>query len=316
MKRRRASPAKSPPSAGRIPALAVGTLLLLNACAGAPTKKVLVIGIDGVRPDVLAQVSTPNIDALAAEGQFVRIETKAQTISGPGWSSMLTGVWPDKHRVVSNDFNGNDYARYPDFLTRLEQADPGFATFSVTDWPPLGTSANGGPLLGDSIDEKRLFDGGAIGYPRADSLSVAAAIELIRDGDPDAAFVYIGNPDVVAHEHGGLSPEYFAAIAVADAQVGELIRAIRDRPTYSREDWLILVSTDHGHRDEGGHGGESPEERGVFYLVSGPSVAGAAGDLQPDLVDVAVTALAHLGVAADPDWGLDGKVAGLSAHAR
>jgi hypothetical protein len=30
-----------------------------------------------------------------------------------------------------------------------------------------------------------------------------------------------------------------------------------------------------------------------------------------EIVDVAVTALAHLGVAIDPAWGLDGKAVGL-----
>ena len=102
-------------------------------------KKVLVIGIDGVRPDVLAEVDTPNIDALIADGTFTDdVQSKAQTISGPGWSSMVIGAWPDKHLVTDNDFTGNNYAKYPDFLTRLEWVAPEISTFAVVDWPPLG----------------------------------------------------------------------------------------------------------------------------------------------------------------------------------
>jgi predicted AlkP superfamily pyrophosphatase or phosphodiesterase len=298
-----------------IPLLCAAAWLLAAAC-GEPArdKKVLVIGIDGVRPDVLAEANTPNIDALIADGTFAgEIETKAQTISGAGWSSMLTGVWPDKHRVTNNDFSGNDNASYPDFLTRLELVNPEFSTFAVLDWPPLGTSDSGGPLISDTLDAKLNFDGeeGEGGYAAADAASVAAAVRYLEHQGPDAAFVYIGNPDVVAHEF-GLSPEYRSSIEQADAHVGELMEALRRRPTYDQEDWLILVSTDHGHKDEGGHGGDSPEERTVFFIASGPSALKGTPEILPNLVDVAVTALAHLGVAADPAWQLDGRVIGLA----
>ena len=66
------------------------------------TPKILLIGIDGVRVDVLADVSTPNLDALSAVGLFTaETRTTTPSISGPAWSSMLTGVWPEKHGVTS-----------------------------------------------------------------------------------------------------------------------------------------------------------------------------------------------------------------------
>ncbi len=288
---------------------------LLAACADAEPelqKRVLVIGIDGVRADILAELQTPAIDALAADGAFSgRIQTRAQTVSGPGWSSILTGVWPDKHSVTSNDFTLNNYANYPDFLTRLELIDGGFNTFAVVDWPPLGTTASGGPLLSDTIDVKLNFDGGVQGYREADIQSVAAAIRYLTNQDPDAAFVYIGYPDVAAHDHGARSQEYYSAIEDADVQVGRLITAIRDRPTYHQEDWLILVCTDHGHREEGGHGGTSPEETTVFYLASGPSATNGTLPSGVNIADIAVTAMAHLGIEIDPAWHLDGRVSGL-----
>jgi predicted AlkP superfamily pyrophosphatase or phosphodiesterase len=276
-------------------------------------KKVLVIGIDGIRPDVLARLETPNIDALIAEGAYSgSVQSQAQTVSGPAWSSILTGVWPAKHRVVSNDLSTNEYDWYPDFLTRLEQVDPDFSTFAVIDWPPLGVRVSGGPMISDSIDVKLNFDGDQQGYALADSQSVDAAVRYILNQDPDAMFVYIGYPDVAAHDHGGLSEEYLAAIRMADAHVGTLSQAVARRTRVRRtEDWLVLVVTDHGHRDAGGHGGTSPEEKTVFYLASGASASKGRLEAHANIVDIAVTAMAHLGVPADASWRLDGRVTGL-----
>ncbi len=279
----------------------------------APAKKVLLIGLDGVRVDVMAEAATPYLDSLAADGVFTdRARTGDPTVSGPGWSSMLTGVWPAKHGVHGNDFTGNDYARYPDFLTRLERIDSAFGTYAVIDWPPLGTTADGGPLLSGAVDRLDAIDGEALGYRAADSLSVARALDALARPDLDAAFVYLGDIDVVGHDTGSLSPEYRASIEWADARVGELLAALRRRPSYATEDWLILVSTDHGRTDAGGHGGTSDAERTIFFLASGPSVRSGTPLGDVGIVDVAVTALAHLGVSIDPAWGLDGRAVGLA----
>ena len=279
--------------------------------AAAPRKKVLVVGIDGVRIDVLRSLHLPTIEMLAANGVLTEARARMPTVSGPGWSSILIGVWSDKHGVKNNEFVGKNYAAYPDFLTRLERLDPKWSTFAALDWPPLGSALGGGPLVGDSVDVKVLVNGDRVGYPEADARAATAAARYLANEDPDAAFVYLGNPDEVAHAVGPLTPEYRAALQEADRLVARLISAIRSRPTYAREDWLILMSTDHGHVDKGGHGGASAVELTSFFLASGPSVARAPVATPVDIVDVAVTALAHLGVAIDPAWGLDGKVVGL-----
>ncbi len=298
----------------RLLLLGIGLTTASSGCDEEPaTKKVLLIGLDGIRVDILAEAHTPNIDRLIANGFFSdRAQTKVRTVSGPGWSSMLIGARTDKHLVNGNDFTGNDYATYPDFLTRLEQVNPEFNTFAVIDWAPLGTTASGGPLISDAIDEKLFFDpGGADGYGRTDSLSVAAAVERLANQDIDAAFVYIGNTDEVGHATNSYAPEYRTAIEAADVLVGTLIAAVEERSTYADEDWLILICTDHGRRDDGGHGGESEKERTIFFLASGPSSVKGSPDVAPNIVDVAVTALTHLGLEIDPAWSLDGRAVGL-----
>ncbi|MCK5653180.1 MAG: alkaline phosphatase family protein, partial [Gemmatimonadetes bacterium] len=282
-------------------------------CVGdAQERKVLLIGLDGVRVDILDQATTPNLDAMIATGAFSdQAQTRTPTVSGPGWSSMLTGVWPEKHGVRSNNFQGNNYAQFPDFLTRLESVDPTFSTFAVVDWPPLGSEDSGGPLISDMVDRLVLIDGEEMGYDVADALSLEAALNELSDGDPDAAFVYLGYIDIAGHETSSLADEYRESIETADEQVGRLLDAVRHRATFENEEWLVLVATDHGRTDEGGHGGDSAMERTVFILACGPTVEPGRISGAPNIVDVAVTALTHLGVTIDPGWQLDGRVVAL-----
>ena len=273
-----------------------------------PVRKVLLIGLDGIRTDVMAQADTPNIDALIAGGAFSdRAVTRPPTVSGPGWSSMLIGVWADKHGVLGNDFTENNYDEFPDFLTRIEQVDPDLQTFAVVDWLPLGGKDSGGPLISDAVDTLIAFDGYEEGFAAADSKTLEIAVQHLTAQDPDAAFVYFGNIDEIGHEYDSLAPEYEAEIERVDRYVGDLIGALRARSTYETEDWLILMSTDHGRRDDGGHGGESELEKRIFFLASGPSIGPRALLDTPEIVDVAVTALAHLGIVIDPIWDLDGE---------
>jgi len=276
--------------------------------ARAPTPKVLLIGIDGVRADVLAEVPTPSLDALAAEGVLVGdVRTTTPSVSGPAWSSMLTGVWPDKHGVLDNEFVGKRYEAYPDFLTRIERVRPDLETVAIADWLPLVRAEEGLATVSDEVDVKHVMDGYELGWAEADERSTELAVEALTYGDPDALFVYLGNPDETSHEHGSIGAEYRAALAGADANVGRIVGALRARDSYDDEDWLILVSTDHGRRADGGHGGDSPEEMKIFVLLHGAVARDASRPEPVGIVDVAPTALAHLGITAPAEWDLDGR---------
>ncbi|MDH3735085.1 MAG: alkaline phosphatase family protein [Gemmatimonadota bacterium] len=290
------------------------TALLLALPAGslAQTKKVLVIGIDGVWTDVMAEAATPNIDALVAEGAWsMTARTTIPTISGPSWSSMLIGVWPNKHNVFNNNFEANRYGEYPDFLTRIESVRPELNTYVAGDWLPLVAEDSGGPLFGDAIDEVFAVDGYELGWAEADSVVTAAAVAALSTADPDAVVVYLGNPDETSHLTGSIGAEYRGAIEEADRQVGQLLAAVHSRPTTADEDWLILLSTDHGRRPNGGHGGRSEAELTSFFIAHGPSAVPGEIEGTPRVLDIAVTALAHLGIDADPAWELDGRVVGI-----
>jgi hypothetical protein len=89
-----------------------------------------------------------------------------------------------------------------------------------------------------------------------------------------------------------------------------MLKALTQRPEYLKEDWLILVSTDHGGSDFG-HGKNIPDHTTVFYIASGRGVAVGEIEKEVGVVDVAVTAMQHLGIETRDSWYLDGQVAGL-----
>lgn len=276
----------------------------------APSPRVLLIGIDGVRPDILEEVATPHLDELIRHGAYTpRAQTGLPTVSGPSWSSMLTGVWKEKHGVEDNEFTRSRFRRYPDFLTRIEALRPELETFAVATWLPLVADDEGkGPVISDAVDRRHALNGYDLGWARADDQGVELTLRELRTGDPDALFVYLGNPDEVSHHTGSIEYEYPAAIRRADAQVGALIEALRSRSGYpDQEEWLVLVSTDHGRTEAGSHGGASPEERTIFLIAWGAGVSPDALEGNVEIVDVAATALAHLGLGPDAAWELDGR---------
>ncbi|OIV38247.1 hypothetical protein BIV57_06850 [Mangrovactinospora gilvigrisea] len=280
--------------------------------AGNRTRKTLVVGIDGTLFDRVRDADAPTLAGLAADGllsewllPYDSTGGSANTESGPGWSNIATGVWPDKHGVLHNGFDGKRFDKYPDFLTRLKAADPEASTFAVANWSPILTERENGPIFSPAVDVR--VDGGRACDAGEDALCTALAARYLREQNPDAAFVYIGQVDEISHGLGPDSDECLTAIGNADAHLRELLDALRARPTYPQEEWLVLVTTDHGHKPGGGHGGPTLPERSAWVVAHGPGIP--AGAVRDDVrhVDILPTVLDWAGVAVDPAWDLDGR---------
>lgn len=269
---------------------------------GISDRKVLFIDFDGVRLDKLREYATPNIDALAAKGQigasYMQDNLLGPTVSGHGHANLLTGVWVDKHRSPDNNFTNPNFGEHPDVLTRLEQVDPGFSTFSTADWVPVNQH-----LVQDADVE--ITQKGA-SAAATDVQSVDDAVEVLATRNPDAMLVYLHNGDATGHAYTAESPQYKTTIETLDRQVGQLVAAVEARDTYDDEDWLIVASTDHGFTGYG-HGGDQHLTRKVWVLAAGGDVpVTGTAPREWRQVDVAPTILRHLGVEIDPAWGLDG----------
>lgn len=284
------------------------TLVRMELPVGVSARKVLAIGIDGLRWDrVEASPGAVRLRDLAAAGLLVTgahpRDSPARTESGPGWSTLATGVGPAKHGVRRNSFAGARFDRYPGFLTLAARARPGLVTAAVVDWPPLVDAG----LFGPEISAKITFDGESHGYASADARVATAAVDLLEHRHPDAVFVYFGAIDEAGHRRGPFSRRYRDAITTTDGYVGRLLDAVAARPTYPAEDWLVLVGTDHGHRAWSGHGWQSAVERAVFVVARGTGFTPGSRRTGGSTADIAVTALDHLGVRLPAEHGFDGR---------
>lgn len=280
-------------------------------------RKVLFIGIDGCRYDALRAAQTPHIDRLVEQGMLFegtdilspQRKDQANTVSGPGWSNLLTGVWPDKHGAIDNKFVGTKYDRYPHFFVRVKEARPAIKTASFSDWGPIAQK-----ILADADVRVDRAAEGVDEYRKHDAELTQNCVQLLQSDDPDVVFLYLGQVDEHGHKHGfhpTVKP-YVESIERVDGLIGQVTAAIETRPDKTHEDWLVLVGTDHGGAgtDHGG-GHENPDIRRTFLIASGPSTLRGVSQIPTYQVDHVATALVHLGIVIPPQWGLDGQPRGL-----
>lgn len=273
--------------------------------------KVLIIGIDGLRTDAFQAAAAPHLQGLARSGSYAPDALADRvTRSGPGWTAILTGAWSPKHGVVDNGFQGYRSAAFPHVFRRLKESLPGCITASVVNWEPihgrLVTHADLSLAFGDddsvALRAERLLAGA---HPADAPHSPDGGGEAL---DPDILFLHFDAPDYAGHRYGfsRFSPPYMAAIRRTDGRVGRVLAALAKRPGRAREDWLILVVTDHGGTLRH-HGEDIAACRRVPLIMAGDAAPAGAALGRAGLADVAPTILVHLGVALDPGWNLDGK---------
>lgn len=233
-------------------------LFFFQIYAWASTPKVLIIGIDGCRQSALQAANTPNLDGLLTHAVYsFDAICEYPTWSGTGWSGMLTGVWHYKHGVTNNLFTNSHYDQYPHFLQHVRDLAPDKQTVSIAHWSPINEAICSGAT--SEINVSTDFD------------VEDRAINVLTNYNPDVLFVAFDDVDHAGHSYGfdPEVPQYIDAIEVTDNYIGNILTALHNRPNYANEDWLIIVTPDHGGNSLG-HGQATYEERNVFAIYSNP----------------------------------------------
>lgn len=293
--------------------------LLLAGCDLSPQAmqpKTLIIGMDGVQLQHYEQLGENTNLKLrlhygkAYAGGITGRATEQQTNSGPGWMTLLTGVWAIKHGVVSNSPSLRLDPAYPSLFRRLRQALPNTYISSIVNWAPINTAFLLEDAQGNDVRESGLTDDQVI----------QRTLEILDTTPADFTFIQLDEPDQVGHNE-GFGAHYQEALQNTDGRLDRLLDKLDERRRlHQQEDWLVIVSTDHGRDASGmGHGGETEQEKTIFIASNKP--------LNEELTDPSIpednpgpnslysfaaqssvvpTVLRHMGLDLLVDWKLDG----------
>lgn len=287
------------------------------------SRHVILIGVDGLRPDAMLAADAPRMKAALLQGAY---SLSAQTIypsaTLPSHASMLTGLSPERHRVRSNHWYFREktvraptifaLARAAGYHTAMFAAKSRFVYFlqpgalnnfrgSMRDFYPGATrrSAHATAWFDQTVSSRH--------WPwrsASDCVRIATvAAEYLRNHKPNLIFVHFADPDVVGHTVGWMSVAQLVSIQQTDAAIGLLMDEVSRHSELA--DTIFIVTSDHGGRGLK-HGRNIPEDMTIPWLAWGSGVARGHQIQQPIVTyDTAATVLYVLGLSVPSHW--DGR---------
>jgi hypothetical protein len=285
------------------------------------TRKAVFIIVDGVPADVIENLNPPTLQEIKSTGGYTRsyvggignTYNQTPTISAPGYMSLVTGTWANKHNVWDNDVAAPNY-HYWNIFRIVEETKPVLRTAIFSTWQDNRTKLLGeGAQMSGSLKLDYKFDGlelDTLTYPHDEgsnyiyeideAVSQEAARYISTEG-PDISWVYLQYTDDIGHRFGD-SPQFHDAIRKADLQIKRIWEALKYREEKYAEEWLMIVTTDHGRDVSTGknHGGQSDRECTTWIITN-------IGDVNerfrrsPAVVDILPSVLNYLEVSIPDD---------------
>jgi predicted AlkP superfamily pyrophosphatase or phosphodiesterase len=278
--------------------------------------KAIFIIVDGIPADVIEKVETPYLDEIANVGGYTRAytggeiggPTQSPTISAVGYMNLITGTWANKHNVWGNEVKDPDY-QYWDIFRIARAHDPQLHTALFSTWEDNRTKLIGNGLAqaggnklsywfdGFEKNEERFPHDKYHSYiGKIDDLVAQQTARYITKQGPDLSWVYLEYTDSIAHGSGD-GAEFVSQVKKADGRVGQIWNAVLKRQQLFNEDWLVVITTDHGRDAETGkdHGGQSPRERTIWVTTNSDNLNKHFND-KAALVDILPSITTHLGI--------------------
>ena len=251
-----------------------------------PARRVIILSIDGLRPDAILPAPMPNLTALMLGGAFsLGAQTVYPSVTLVSHSSMLTGLCPAKHGVDWNDYiPSRGYAQGTDL-------------FDLAHASGLRTYIYAGKEKLQQVTEPASLDK----FVYVNDRDLVVAERLIAEFPQDFGVLFIHFPlvDGMGHEYGWLSPEQLSVIRRADEALGLILAELDARNL--RSETLIIISADHGGHGTS-HGGSSPEDMTIPWIASGPGIVAKTLTTAVHTIDTAATAAFALGLPLPTEW--------------
>jgi hypothetical protein len=228
-------------------------------------ERVMIISIDGLRPDLLLRGDMPNLHKLYRTGAYsFWARTTPNSITLPSHTSMLTGVDPRKHGIEWNTdlpLSVPFFPRHPTLFFYGKKM--GYKTAMVA-----------GKTKFDMLEVVNTLDASVIKDKKGDKDSDIAesAGQIIQKVKPDLMFVHFPGGDAAGHKYKWGSVEQMDALAAIDVALGNLLASARNAGTLAGT--VVIVTADHGGAGNG-HGPDDPRSRHIPWIANGPGVRAA-----------------------------------------
>ena len=271
--------------------LAAGAEVVPPARPFSAVQRVVIISVDGLRPDCLLLADAPVLHGLIKGGAYTMwARTESEAITLPAHTSMLTGVTSRKHGIEWNRDLALLAPVYPKVPTLFEMAaHAGYRTALIAGKAKFDTLNKPGTVTYASI---------LSGARGTDAAVAAAAVDVIERHQPDLLFIHFPSVDAVGHDKGWGSPEQLAAVTALDGHIQSVLAALERAGC--RANTVVIVSADHGGAALT-HGPDDPRSRHIPWIAAGPRVRPGfdltrVKGLQVDTEDTCATACWLLGL--------------------
>jgi predicted AlkP superfamily pyrophosphatase or phosphodiesterase len=256
--------------------------LVLSANIASSAASILLISIDGLRPDSVTQadqhgLKIPNLRRLMAEGSYAEgVIGVTPTITYPSHTTIVTGVWPAQHGILGNvkfdplfENLGGWYwyasdIRVPTLWSAADQA--GIVVVSL-NWPATAGAKGVRYLIPEywrarTPDDRKLIE--ALSRPddwlqelesklgpytngndttlRGDEIRTKFAVEILLSKKPGFMTIHLTSLDETEHETSPFSNKSNEALEALDGMLGRLIAAA----PHDNPEGVVAVVSDHG----------------------------------------------------------------------
>ncbi len=307
----------------------------------ARAERVVVVSIDGLRPDAIEKAGAENLLKLIARGTWCpKAETIRPSITLPSHTAMLTGLDYKRHGVVWNNYRPGHIPHPTLFSVASQSGKQSAMIFAKDKFHYLANPKSVSWIYGPPVPNK---------LPEREDYTDPAYLEKVRKREEDEdkrkpdpkpakpvlmrpgelmstadlisrafsefwmlskaplVFVHFREPDSAGHKDGWMGAEYLESVRIVDKAIGEVVAAIEKHGGFAKT--ALIVTADHGGSARGHYrllDAEKAENVTIPWICVGPGVpAGLAVDRVVRTYDTTPTALAFLGLGA-PE-GIDGR---------
>lgn len=276
--------------------LIVGAVSAVQAQAGTPSAQadnVVIILVDGLRPDALKQAKVPNVDSLIKRGaSTMKAQTVTPSLTLPAVTSMLTGLTVEQHGVDWNEYEPmRGYLKAP---TLFE-----IASFNGSKWGAMFITKE--KLLYLAKPDRRLIlQVCSVNEQGCNARKVASDVITVyrqaSDSTKPALFlIHLPDADLAGHAKGWMSKPYLKAVEDCDRAIGTILHGFKELGLYDRT--TFIVTADHGGH-ETTHGTNAAEDLTIPWIAAGPGIKAGYAIKEPvSVVDTPATVMRAFGLS-------------------